>query len=123
MQNAIDAVRELRYLQSKDPKLKDISVIEQDAEVEVWLDGPDPDDDYAWFTINDQGIGMTEEVIRDYFLMAGASFRGSDIWKREFEIDEDDPEIKTIKAGLNATVIDIEPAKEEIQKPEAQAQG
>ena len=40
------------------------------------------------FSITDNGIGMTEEVIVNYFMNVGASFRDSDIWKRDF-IKED----------------------------------
>lgn len=89
IQNAVDAVRELEFLRNKHRDLGDIETIRQDSDVEVSLDDPD-NDGWAWLTISDKGIGMTEEVVRDYFLMAGASFRQSDGWKREFETDKTD---------------------------------
>jgi hypothetical protein len=89
IQNSVDAVRELAFLQEKDDKLRRVTVIEQESDVEVWLDDPSPDG-WAWLTVSDKGIGMTEEVIKCYFLMAGASFRQSDAWKREFEAEESD---------------------------------
>ncbi len=36
------------------------------------------------FTITDNGIGMTAETLRDYYLVAGASFRNSTQWKQDF---------------------------------------
>jgi molecular chaperone HtpG len=35
--------------------------------------------------ITDRGIGMTPEVVRDYFLKAGASFRRNQLWREEHE--------------------------------------
>jgi hypothetical protein len=35
-------------------------------------------------TIEDRGIGMTEEVLRSYFLRVGASFRDSDAWRKAY---------------------------------------
>ena len=43
------------------------------------------------FTIKDNGIGMTEKVISDYFLTAGASFRDSTEWRRDFLDDKNKP--------------------------------
>ena len=40
------------------------------------------------FTITDNGIGMDSEIIIDYYLTIGASFRNSDSWKDVY-IDED----------------------------------
>jgi hypothetical protein len=37
-----------------------------------------------WLTVEDSGIGMTTDVIRNFFLKAGASFRSSDTWRKEF---------------------------------------
>src|SRR6202451_1072876 len=39
-------------------------------------------------TVSDRGTGMTEEIIVNYFLKAGGSFRRSLAWKKEFESEE-----------------------------------
>jgi hypothetical protein len=88
VQNAVDAVRELWDLQEQRAELRNPPLIEQEADVEVWLDDPDSDG-LVWLTVTDRGVGMTEEVIRDYFLKAGASYRYSDAWaKQHEEVDE-----------------------------------
>ncbi len=86
LQNAIDAVRERQVLQKKYPELLNAPLIQQDHEVEIWVTSP-AEDGNTWITISDRGVGMTVETIRDCFLTAGASFRNSDAWKREFETD------------------------------------
>lgn len=86
LQNAIDAVRERWALQAKHPELQSAPLLAQDGDVEIWLDDPNSDGT-SWLTVSDRGIGMTVDVIRDYFLTAGASFRNSDVWRREFEVD------------------------------------
>jgi molecular chaperone HtpG len=59
----------------------------------VWLDDFDEKEEYSWLEISDRGIGMTEKVLTDYFLTAGASFRHSEQWQRTFETS--DPKAKT----------------------------
>jgi molecular chaperone HtpG len=89
VQNAVDAVRELRAFVGKHQQFKNIKTLRQTAEVELQLKPPDGTG-ISWLIVSDKGIGMTEEVVRDYFLKAGASFRNSDTWKREFESDQQD---------------------------------
>lgn len=90
VQNAVDAVRELWDLQEQRPELRNKPLIEQEADVVVWVDEPG-DDGLACVTISDRGVGMTENIIREYFLKAGASFRFSDAWARQHEqVDHDD---------------------------------
>lgn len=36
------------------------------------------------FTITDNGYGMTSDIIINYFLISGASFRDSEIWEKKF---------------------------------------
>jgi molecular chaperone HtpG len=91
IQNSIDAVRERWEYEKRYPSLPTSRTVEADGDVVVWLDDPD-DSGNALLTILDRGIGMTEEVIADYFLKAGASFRRSIAWKKEFELE----------SGLNA---------------------
>jgi hypothetical protein len=40
------------------------------------------------FEISDNGIGMNEDVLRNYFLVAGSSYRYSDVWQKK-HIDDD----------------------------------
>jgi hypothetical protein len=85
MQNSIDAVRELREYRRKHPEIKDDDLTEQEAEVIVSIDEIEGK---WWVTVSDQGIGMTVDTIRDYFLKAGASLRRSEIWRKTFENEE-----------------------------------
>lgn len=81
-QNAVDSVRELEQL------LKTGLLLDSDrgnavADIEISLSEVAP-----WtFSICDRGTGMTLDIIKNYFLRAGASFRTSELWKKEF-IDE-----------------------------------
>ena len=67
IQNAVDAVRELWFLQERHKELRGAPLIEQRGDVEVWLDDPD-ESGFAWLAVSDRGVGMTEAVVRDYFL-------------------------------------------------------
>jgi molecular chaperone HtpG len=89
LQNSVDAVRELWDLQEQNPALRNADLIEQEADVVMWLDEPD-DTGRASFTITDRGVGMTEEVITDYFLKVGASYRHSDAWAKQHERPDTD---------------------------------
>lgn len=97
MQNAVDAVRERLMLQELHPELRNIPLIQQDHDVEIRV-GPPDEKGAAWLVVSDRGVGMTAETIRDYFLTAGASFRTSDAWKREFETD-DAPRSRVLRSG------------------------
>ncbi|MCP4112664.1 MAG: hypothetical protein GY749_45250, partial [Desulfobacteraceae bacterium] len=74
MQNSIDSVLELREYLKKHPELKDVELTEQEGEVVVSIDEKE---DGWWVTVSDQGIGMTLDTVRNYFLKAGASLRRS----------------------------------------------
>jgi hypothetical protein len=78
VQNAVDACREANDLlgEEEDVNLRTVKVSIQEAK-----------DGTGWITVSDNGVGMTLETIRKYYLVAGASFRNSDIWKRQ-HIDE-----------------------------------
>jgi molecular chaperone HtpG len=89
MQNSIDAVREYDQFVLDNPEYADVPRREQEADVVIELTAINGDTGHAVMTITDRGIGMTEETIRDYFLRAGASYRHSPQWKKEFEIDEE----------------------------------
>ena len=70
IQNAVDAVRELKALGHYENDASD-----WDVRVSLTNDA---------LTVEDRGIGMTADTIENYFLRAGASFRRSDAWRREF---------------------------------------
>ena len=46
--------------------------------IDTWNEGG-----YDWFRIEDDGIGMTEEIITNYFLKVGRSYYASDEFKKE----------------------------------------
>lgn len=77
IQNAVDACRELDDLNV------DIDLAEQrpqEADVEVHLTD---ENKKKVLRISDKGTGMTSDVVLNYFLVAGASFRNSDVWKEQ----------------------------------------
>jgi hypothetical protein len=41
-------------------------------------------DETYWLTVEDSGIGMTLDTIRNFFLKAGASFRSSEAWRKQY---------------------------------------
>lgn len=88
MQNAVDAVREREFFLSKHPERSTQDFRIQDADVEVWLSDFDDSTGCAWLEVIDSGIGMTDKVITDYFLTAGASYRNSEQWQKTFERTE-----------------------------------
>jgi len=93
IQNAVDAVRERWEYLKKHQQFASQSRT-QEADVIVWLDDPD-DNGVALLTVSDCGIGMTEETVINYFLKAGASFRRSIAWKREFESNTGETSLKS----------------------------
>lgn len=74
LQNAIDACREAADL---------IGGNKFPSELKVVVDVYESENGSGWVTISDSGVGMTIDTITKYFLIAGASFRNSDIWKRQ----------------------------------------
>lgn len=98
IQNALDAVRERMHLEGKPPNGE---LNGHDADVLVY---PVVEDDYVRAVIvEDRGIGMDVEILRNYFLRAGASFRNSPQWKRTFTSEKGDSEIaRTGRFGIGA---------------------
>jgi molecular chaperone HtpG len=78
MQNSLDACRELEDWKTKNPG----RVVDVDAELvaDVVVLVEEHSDQTQTFTIADRGIGMSLDVITNYFLVAGASFRNSATW-------------------------------------------
>jgi molecular chaperone HtpG len=101
VQNAVDAVRERREFEKNHPPLGSSGSGAQEPDVVVWLDDPD-ENGLALLTVTDNGIGMTEETVADYFLKVGASFRRSIAWKKEFETEageKDQPKSRVLRSG------------------------
>ncbi|MBZ5533621.1 MAG: ATP-binding protein [Acidobacteriia bacterium] len=98
IQNAVDAVRERWEFEKKHGLSGSLSAPEED-DVEVWLDEPD-ENGASTLTVTDKGIGMTDEIITNYFLKAGASFRKSIAWKKEFETGTDASEEPKLKSQV-----------------------
>lgn len=69
IQNAIDAVRTREQLDKNLP-----SGWKGQINIRCWMD----QEGYHWFRIEDNGIGMTEDVIRNFFLKIGSSYYSSD---------------------------------------------
>lgn len=69
LQNAIDAVRTREKLDRNLP-----SDWKPKINISSWMDS----EGYHWFRIEDNGIGMTEEIIREFFLKIGRSYYNSD---------------------------------------------
>ena len=87
IQNAIDAVRELDVLlNDRGLTRADIPVAHQIADVVASV-ARDEHGRY-WISVSDCGLGMTADVIINYFLTAGASFRRSDDWRKSFETSQ-----------------------------------
>lgn len=89
LQNSVDAVNE-RWAYEKRHQSNGTSPSEtgSDPDVQIWLDGPSTP--VPKLTVVDRGIGMSEDVVIDYFLKVGASFRNSIAWKREFNLPTQD---------------------------------
>ncbi len=84
VQNAVDACRELRDYLEQRPYFPTPDLTRQDADVVVTLEEAE-EKETGWLVVSDRGIGMTADVLLNYFLKAGASFRRSDAWRRLHE--------------------------------------
>jgi hypothetical protein len=72
IQNAVDACNERSEI---DPKII--------GKINVLIDK-----EKKTFEINDNGIGMNEDILTNYFLLAGSSYRYSDAWYMDFITDD-----------------------------------
>lgn len=73
LQNAVDATKERINLERKNL----IPKVNKKFTIELIL--KKRDEKYQ-FIIKDDGLGMDQKVVRDYFLNVGASYRKSDLW-------------------------------------------
>lgn len=81
LQNSVDACIERKIME--DEKGKDYK-----GEIVV-----DVDTANGLFTITDNGIGMTADIIANYYLTVGASFRNSPEWYQDFQDEERKPKM------------------------------
>lgn len=93
VQNSIDAVREFADLSVKHKGYENADRLSIDSDVLVEIDYDSEDGLPCKITVSDRGVGMTLDVIKNYFLMAGASFRNSDLWKKEHEDEGGDSRV------------------------------
>jgi hypothetical protein len=101
-QNAVDAVREFDDIASRHPELSSVDRYVQDADVTLYVEC-DKTGAPLEIVITDRGIGMTIEVVRDYFLKAGASFRQSNAWRQRHEnLDGHSRVLRTGRFGVGA---------------------
>ncbi|MEZ8110214.1 ATP-binding protein [Vibrio splendidus] len=77
LQNSVDACKELKDCEVKQLVSKSQETDQADISLTLYIN----QDGTGRFEIKDRGIGMTLDVVDNYFLNIGASFRNSDYWK------------------------------------------
>lgn len=83
IQNAVDSCRERKEIENRRGNA-------YEGKVHINIDTEN-----KTFTITDNGIGMNENVILNYYLTAGSSYRYSENWMKDFIVDK--------KAKINRT--------------------
>ncbi|MCE7615548.1 ATP-binding protein [Vibrio fluvialis] len=78
LQNSVDACKELKDAQIK--QIVTTSPLDDIADISIILTMEEGKPDIL--QVKDQGIGMTLDIVGDYFLNVGASFRNSDYWRK-----------------------------------------
>lgn len=81
LQNAVDACKEREIIE-----LENGHAYKPFIKIEINQES----DGQTYFKISDNGIGMDSNIIKNYFLSAGASYRKSIDWKKEFTNKEGD---------------------------------
>lgn len=79
LQNAVDACKEIDDLRVQGRATAAADTQKWDVLIEM----DEQSDGTGWVTVTDCGVGMTLETIQRYFLVAGASFRDSEVWKQQ----------------------------------------
>lgn len=105
IQNSVDAVRELdAWCESRGVEKNSIDL--PDLEADVVVDFIRQEDGKWILRVQDRGIGMTADTIQNYFLRAGASFRNSPEWAKEFVDESGQMKISRIgRFGIGAFAI------------------
>lgn len=91
IQNAVDACNERKVLEQSKGNFT------YQGQISVNIDSKNDT-----ITIKDNGIGMNAEIIINYYLISGASFRNSELWSKKFEIDGKSVIARTGKFGIGA---------------------
>lgn len=87
IQNAIDAVRTRKQFDKNLPR-----DWEPRINIRTWID----EEGFSWFRIEDNGIGMTEQTIQNYFLKVGHSYYSSPEFNMDKHRNDIDPDYKPI---------------------------
>lgn len=105
MQNAVDAVCELDvWCAAHGKTVESLDLPEQGGDVLIeFIERVDG----SWFLrVRDRGIGMTSDTIQNYFLRAGASFRRSKEWAKEFLDERGQPRVtRAGRFGIGAFAV------------------
>jgi len=80
LQNAVDAVLEMEAIAQRTGTVA--PTLEQETDVVISLEGNDTDG-YT-LRVADKGVGMNSHILKNYFLRAGASYRRSADWQKDF---------------------------------------
>jgi molecular chaperone HtpG len=96
VQNAVDACLERDDLVDKGRISR--GELTDESDVVISLYAPEKAD--AKLIVEDHGVGMSLDVIDSYFLNIGASFRSSDIWRKNHEVDGHSTVHRTGRFGI-----------------------
>lgn len=92
LQNAVDACREMEQITDNSENYQPV--------VHLSIT---PEDEHYLFKITDNGIGMDINIIKNFFLNAGASFRNSQAWSKRFRDDKGESTVrKSGRFGVGA---------------------
>ena len=96
MQNAVDAVCELEaWCDANKVPIESLDLPEQDGD--VLIEYIKRQNGTWYLRVQDRGIGMRSDTIQNYFLRAGASFRRSAEWAKDFLDEKGQPRV--VRAG------------------------
>jgi molecular chaperone HtpG len=99
LQNAIDAVNE-RHAKSTPKEVVASAIGVDPPEVFVRVEGSA--EDGGWVIVEDRGVGMTEDILRFYFLRVGASYRDSDAWRKAYTVGGSSVIVRSGRFGLGS---------------------
>ncbi|WP_281700481.1 ATP-binding protein [Acetobacter malorum] len=98
IQNSVDAVLEREHVEGHRP-----NQLLEEKDTDILVRPIFNNEKIIQIIIEDRGIGMNENIIRNYFLNAGASFRKSSYWKKSFLTEEGQSSVaRTGRFGIGA---------------------
>lgn len=106
MQNSVDAVLELEaWCETHGQSSGDIDLPDLGT-ADVLIEFIKQSDESWVLRVQDRGIGMTANTLQHYFLRAGASFRRSEEWQKEFVGSDGRPKVaRAGRFGIGAFAI------------------